>query len=185
MKYLIFVVLLLLMGCSSPKVHVPQSVHVTLSGFNVTTPPGWQIVDGSRKGVVLNKFTHKEISEVGWALTGDTPTNLSDARALNWVKTEKMADANRDRMFAINNTFAVIKFNGLNCLKYAQTSLDKKADMMLSVTGLACLHPKVPYHFVDLSLSQRYKQGATPFNYSSDSESFYKTLTPTEELYDL
>lgn len=165
------------MSCSSTKSPmVSPKVGVDLDGFAVTTEPGWFIVNGTQNGVILNKKTIMEISEVGWALTGDAPPSQSLEKILTWIKSEKIADANRDRMENISNNFLLKKVNGLSCFSYKQTARDKNVNKLISVLGLACLHPKRTGHYVDLNLTQRYDSGTKPFDHGAEAAKFFKSL---------
>lgn len=183
MRIFFFFTLLFFVSCASKKTMDLENIIVTLSGFDVTTPPGWHVVSGSRSGVILNKFTKKEISEVGWALTGDAPKSLRGIKALDWIKTQKLADGNRNRMSTITNSFTPINLNGLDCMRYIQSSRDKKANKILYALGLMCLHPRFQNHYVDLSLSELYTPGDVPLNHVPDAEIFYKSLKSTDKIY--
>lgn len=173
----LFYLTVFLVGCSSkPPLSSFQNVRVDLDGFAVTTTPGWYIVSGTQSGVVLNRRTTSNISEVGWALTGDAPSDQGVAKTLAWIKAEKIADANRGRMVAVSNKFTVRKMSNLTCIRYEQIARDKKVNQLLSVQGLSCVHPKRTQHYVDLNISQRYAKSTTPINQYAEAEMFFKSL---------
>lgn len=168
---------LVIIGCSSsPRPPVVQTVGIDLDGFKVTTSPGWFIVNGNPKGVILNKRTTSEISEVGWALTGDAPAGMSMEKTLTWIKSEKMADANRNRMESVSNNFLLKKVNGLNCFSYKQIARDKKVNQFINAMGLVCVNPRRTAHFVDLNISQRYGVGTKPLDHEPEASKFFKSL---------
>lgn len=174
MKFTLFI-LIFLNACSTPYVP-PQNVGLILDGFTCTTPPGWFIVEASQTTVILNKKTNKEISEVGWSLTGDGPDDLTDNQILDWIKAEKISQASSGRMAAVSDKFSNINLNGLKCLLYQQISRDKPVNKLLSGHGITCLHPTRTGHYVDLNLTQRYGDEITPFNYKPEAELFFRTL---------
>jgi hypothetical protein len=151
---------------------------IMLDGFSVETPPGWVVSESSKRAVLIGKLPVTKISQVGWAITGDTPLDISHKKTLEWAQEHKIEDSkNGSRLIDAKNKFERIKFQKLDCLKYEHTARDMTTSLTMKATGMTCIHPKLSHHYIDLSISQRYNPNDVPVDQAADIDSFFKSLT--------
>lgn len=170
MRILVFctLVLLFLASCvvARPKID-PTAEFKTQTGFRFrfAMPGEWQ--EGqSRAGQFTagQKATGDGTTKVAVVRHGPLHTQggvpMSNDEIFRIFRRDIEAEAKGGRVGAagaVTSQFKRQKHNGADCMFFEQSGADQTAQGMMSLTndGMICLHPKRPYTFIWMAISER------------------------------
>jgi hypothetical protein len=111
-----------------------------------------------------------------WTPNGKAITNKE---IFDSFKRDLEKDAKSGRATDVKTQFSNKKYSGAECLSFQQSGQDHPASgsMDMSNDGIICLHPKRPYQFIWLSISERRPLGKPPYDkFADDKKQFFNSL---------
>lgn len=174
-------------GCSMLQKKLdPSQEYTTGSGFQFRFPMSGEWYPGSsQKGLYMvgQKPTSDGTSKLAIVRHGPiyTPGGkiMTNKEILDGFERDIENEAKGGRASKVKSNFAQKKYNGADCLTFAQSGEDNTPNgaMNMNNEGMICLHPNRPFHFIWMAISERWplgKSGSPAF--ADDKKQFLNSL---------